>query len=199
MKEERTTPLRERMLEDMRIRGMAEKTQQAHIRGIKDFARFLKRSLDTATPEELRAYQLHMTDTGVSAPTFNVRIVSLRFFFGVTCGREEMKRYMQFRRHPRKLPVVLSVEEVAYLLAAVPGPGLTYRAALGISYGAGLRASEVCNLKVPAAGARGRAGRIVGTLDDRLVPDSCFSARLGRGSRRCVRRQAGRNAGRQAR
>jgi site-specific recombinase XerD len=55
---------------------------------------------------------------------------------------------MQFRRHPRKLPVVLSVEEVADLLAAVPGPGLTYRAALGISYGAGLRASEVCNLKV---------------------------------------------------
>ena len=89
-----------------------------------------------------------MTDTGVSAPTFNVRIISLRFFFGVTCGGEEMKRYMQFRRHPRKLPVVLSVEEVADLLAAVPGPGLTYRAALGISYGAGLRASEVCNLKV---------------------------------------------------
>ncbi len=148
MKEERTTPLRERMIEDMRIRGMAEKTQQAHIRGVKDFATFLKRSPDTATPEELRAYQLHMTDTGVSAPTFNVRIISLRFFFGVTCGREEMKRYMQFRRHPRKLPVVLSVEEVADLLAAVPGPGLTYRAALGISYGAGLLASEVCNLKV---------------------------------------------------
>jgi integrase/recombinase XerD len=89
-----------------------------------------------------------MTDAGVSAETFNVRIVSLRFFFGVTCGREEMKRYMQFRHKPRKLPVVLSVEEVADLLAAVPGPGLTYRAALGISYGAGLRAAEVCNLKV---------------------------------------------------
>ncbi len=148
MKEERTTPLRERMIEDMRIRGMAEKTQQAHIQGVRDFAAFLGRAPDTATPEELRAYQLHMTDTGVSAPTFNVRIISLRFFFGVTCGREEMKRYMQFRRHPRKLPVVLSVEEVADLLAAVPGPGLTYRAALGISYGAGLRASKVCNLKV---------------------------------------------------
>jgi integrase/recombinase XerD len=148
VKEERTTPLRERMIEDMRIRGMAEKTQQAHIRGVRDFAAFLGRSPDTATPEELRAYQLHMTNTGVSAPTFNVRIISLRFFFGVTCGREEMKRYMQFRRYSRKLPVVLSVEEVADLLAAVPGPGLTYRAALGISYGAGLRASEVCNLKV---------------------------------------------------
>lgn len=148
MKEERTTPLRERMIEDMRIRGMGEKTQKAHIRGVKDFASFLGRAPDTATPEELRAYQLHMTDAGVSAETFNVRIVSLRFFFGVTCGREEMKRYMQFRHKPRKLPVVLSVEEVADLLAAVPGPGLTYRAALGISYGAGLRAAEVCNLKV---------------------------------------------------
>jgi integrase/recombinase XerD len=148
MKEERTTPLRERMIEDMRIRGMGEKTQKAHIRGVKDLAAFLGRSPDTATPEELRAYQLHMTDAGVSAETFNVRIVSLRFFFGVTCGREEMKRHMQFRHKPRKLPVVLSVEEVADLLAAVPGPGLTYRAALGISYGAGLRAAEVCNLKV---------------------------------------------------
>jgi integrase/recombinase XerD len=59
-----------------------------------------------------------------------------------------MKRYMQFHRQPRKLPVVLSVEEVAKLLASVPGPGLKYRAALGISYGAGLRASEVCTLKV---------------------------------------------------
>jgi len=90
-----------------------------------------------------------MANEGVSASSFNVRIISLRFFFGVTCGREEMKRFMQFHRKPRKLPVVLSVEEVADLLAAVPGPGLKCRAALGISYGAGLRASEVCHLKVP--------------------------------------------------
>ena len=68
-----------------------------------------------------------MTNAGVSATTFNVRIISLRFLFGVTCGREEMKRYMQFHRQPRKLPVVLSVEEVARLLDAVPGPGLIAR------------------------------------------------------------------------
>jgi integrase len=148
MKEEKTTPLRQRMIEDMRIRGLSEKTQQAHIRNVKHFAAFLGRSPETATPDDLRAYQLHMTNAGVSATTFNVRIISLRFFFGVTCGRAEMKRYMQFHRQPRKLPVVLSVEEVATLLAAVPGPGLKYRAALGISYGAGLRASEVCHLKV---------------------------------------------------
>jgi integrase/recombinase XerD len=148
MKDERTTPLRQRMIEDMDIRGLGEKTQKAHIRNVKMFAAFLGRSPDTATPDDLRAWQLHMVKSGTSASTFNVRIISLRFFFGVTCGREEMKRYMQFHRQPRKLPVVLSVEEVAKLLASVPGPGLKYRAALGISYGAGLRASEVCILKV---------------------------------------------------
>jgi len=121
MKEEKTTPLRQRMIEDMHIRGLCEKTQQGHIRCVKHFASFLGRSPDTATPEDLRAYQLQMTKDRVSATTFNVRIISLRFFFGVTCGREEMKRYMQFHRQPRKLPVVLSVEEVAKLLAAVPG------------------------------------------------------------------------------
>jgi site-specific recombinase XerD len=148
MTEERVSPLRQRMIEDMRIRGMGEKAQKAHIRAIKDFSAFLGRSPDTATPEDLRAYQLHMTDTGVTPSTFNVRIVALRFFFGMTCGREEMKRYMQFRTEPRKLPVVFSVEEVSDILMAAPGPGLKYRAALSISYGAGLRAAEVCNLKI---------------------------------------------------
>lgn len=148
MTEERTTPLRARMIEDMRIRGMGDAARQAHIRAIKDFAAFLGHSPDAATPEELRTYQLHMTNAGVTPTMFNARIVALRFFFSITCGREEMKRHMQFRRAPRKLPVVLSVEEVVELMAAVPGPGLKYRAALGISYGAGLRASEVCNLRV---------------------------------------------------
>ena len=110
MTEERISPLRQRMIEDMRIRGMGDKAQKAHIRAIKDFTAFLGHSPDTATPEELRAYQLRMTDTGVTPSTFNARIVALRFFFGMTCGREEMKRYMQFRTEPRKLPVVLCVE-----------------------------------------------------------------------------------------
>ena len=104
MNEKKTTPLRERMIEDMRIRGMSPKTQQAHIRAVRYFAEFIQRSPDTATPDDLRAYQLHMADTGVSTGVFNARIVSLRFFFGMTCGREEMKRYMQFRRKPKKYP-----------------------------------------------------------------------------------------------
>ena len=124
MTQEKITPLRERMMEDMRIRGMGDKAQKSHIRAIKGFAKFLKRSPDTATPEELRAYQLYMTDTGVTASTFNTRIIALRFFFGMTCGRDEMKRFMQFRTQPRKLPVVFSVEEVSDILMATPGPGL---------------------------------------------------------------------------
>ena len=71
MKEERTTPLRARMIEDMRIRGMGDKAQEAHIRAIKDFAGFLRRSPDTATPDDLRAYQLHMTNAGVTPSMFN--------------------------------------------------------------------------------------------------------------------------------
>jgi integrase/recombinase XerD len=146
MTQEKVSPLRERMMEDMRIRGMQETSQKAHIRALKDFTTFLGRSPDTAEPDDLRAYQLHMADTNVTPSTFNARITALRFFFSMTCGRDEMKKYMQFRTEPRKLPAVLSVEEVSELLAVAPGPGLKYRAALSISYGAGLRASEVCNL-----------------------------------------------------
>ncbi|MBK5927082.1 tyrosine-type recombinase/integrase [Rhodobaculum claviforme] len=148
MKEERTTPLRRRMIEDMRIRGVGDTAQKSHIRAIKDFAAFLGRSPDTATPEDLRAYQLHMTDTGVTPSTVNVRIVALRVFFGMTCGREERKRHMWFRTEPRTLPVAFSVQEVSDILMAAPGPGLKYRAALSISSGAGLRAAEVCNPKI---------------------------------------------------
>ena len=148
MTQEKMSPLRARMIEDMRIRGMAETSQKAHIRALKDFTAFLGRSPDTATPDDLRAYQLHMADAKVTPPTFNARITALRFFFGMTCDREDMKKYMQFRTEPRKLPIVLSVEEVSAVLASAPGPGMKYRAALSIGYGAGLRASEVSNLKV---------------------------------------------------
>ena len=98
--------------------------------------------------EELRAYQLHMTDSSVTSSTFNTRIDAPRFFFGMTCRRKEMKQFTQFRTLPRKLPIVLSVEKVSDVLLAAPGPGLKYRAALGISYGVGLNASEVCKLKI---------------------------------------------------
>ena len=129
------------------MRGMSDKRQKSHIWAIKDFAIFLGHSPDTATQEELRAYQIHLTDSGVTPTAYNSRIGELRFFFSMICGREEMKQFMQFKTLPRKLPVVFSVEEVSDVLTAASGPRLKYRAAQGISYGVGLRAAEVCNLK----------------------------------------------------
>jgi integrase/recombinase XerD len=114
MTEERTTPLRQRMLKDIRIRGMGEKAQAAHIRVIRVFAVFLRRSPDTATSEELRAYQLYMTDAGVTPSTFNARIVALRFFFGMTCERDEMKCFMQFRTEPRRLPCATASRHICW-------------------------------------------------------------------------------------
>jgi len=90
MTHEKFSPLRERMIEDLRIHGMGDKAQKAHIRAIKHFAGFLKRSPDTATPDDLRAYRLHMTDREVTPPTYNARIMALWFLFGKTCGREDL-------------------------------------------------------------------------------------------------------------
>lgn len=130
------------MTEDMRIRGVGKKAHQARRQG---FRGLLKRSPDTTTPEKLRACQLHMTNAGVMPSTFKAPIVALRFFFGMTCGREEMKRFMQFRTEPRRLPVDFSVEEVSDILMTAPGPRPKYRADLSISSGAGLRSAERYN------------------------------------------------------
>ena len=86
MTQEKMSPLRARMIEDMRIKGLGESAQKAHIRAVRYLAEFLGRSPDTATEEDLRAYQLHMADSKVTPPTFNARITALRFFFSMTCG-----------------------------------------------------------------------------------------------------------------
>lgn len=148
MTKEKMSPLRQRMVEDMQIRGLEATTQRSYLRAVEAFAGFLGRAPDSATPAELRAWQLHMARAQVSIPVYNHRITVLRFFFSVTCGRDEMARPLRFRRAPRKLPEVLSPDEVARLLDAAPGPGLKYRAAFSVAYGAGLRASEVVNLKL---------------------------------------------------
>ena len=140
------SPLRRRMIEDMRMRQLNGKTQVAYIRAVRRFAGFLGRSPDTATAEDLRRFQLHMAEQGTSSMTINATITGLRFFFEVTLGRGELMTMMSAVREPHKLPVVLSREEVARLLAAVRNP--KHRAALSVAYGAGLRASEVVALKV---------------------------------------------------
>jgi len=140
------SPLRQRMIEDMRMRKMGGKTQIAYIRAVRRLAAFLKRSPDTATADDLRRFQLHMVDTGTSPTTINGTLSGLKFFFDITLGRGELMVKMQPVRQPRKLPVVLSCEEVARLIAAAPN--LKSQAALSVAYGAGLRASEVVSLKV---------------------------------------------------
>jgi len=146
MTDEATSPLRRRMIEDMTIRKLAPKTQEGYIRTIKNFAAFLGRSPDTASPEEVRRFQLHLAENGAQAPILNHTVSALRFFFRVTLKRHDIIEHTRFIREPRKLPVVLSPEEVARLLNAAPG--LKYKAALSVAYGAGLRASEVVSLKV---------------------------------------------------
>jgi integrase/recombinase XerD len=136
-------PLRRRMIEDMTIRKLAPKTQASYIRAVRNFTVFLGRSPDRARAEDLRRYQLHLAASGVPVPSQNATVTALRFFFSVTLGRSEVTAPMPF---VRELPVILSPQEVWRLLEAAPG--LKYRAALSVAYGAGLRASEVVALKV---------------------------------------------------
>ena len=140
------TPLRQRMIEDMRMRKLEHKTQEAYIRAVCKLAAFLRRSPDTATVEELRRFQLHLVDQGTSPITLNATLTGLKFLFDVTLDRGELMAKMQPVRVPRTLPVVLSREEVARLIAAAPN--LKSQTALSVAYGTGLRASEVIALKV---------------------------------------------------
>jgi integrase/recombinase XerD len=146
MTDQAISPLRRRMIEDMTIRKFAPKTQASYIRAVRNFTVFLGRSPDQASTEDLRRYHLHLAATGVSIPSQNATVAALRFFFTVTLRRSKITDRMPFVREPRKLPVVLSPEEVARFLEAAPG--LKYRAALSVAYGAGLRANEVVSLKI---------------------------------------------------
>jgi len=138
--------LRRRMLDDMTLRKLQAKTQAAYIRAVRNFTRFFGRSPDLASAEDLRSYQLHMVEQGVSSTTLNATITGLKFFFGVTLDRPSALKKMSPVRKEQKLPRVLSVDQVARLLQAISN--LKHRAALSVAYGAGLRASEVTHLKI---------------------------------------------------
>jgi integrase/recombinase XerD len=138
--------LRERMIEDMTLRGIGEKTRNDYVRHVRTFSAFIGRSPGTATAEEVRRFQLHQTETGVGAPSINSSVSALRFLFNVTLDRPDLARRLTVVRQPRKLPLVLSAREIALLIEAAPGP--KYKAAFATAYGAGLRVSEVVALKV---------------------------------------------------
>ncbi len=146
MTDEAMSPLRRRMIEDMTIRKFAPKTQHDYVQRVKNFAAFLGRSPDTASFEDVRRYHLDLATRGAGVPTLNQSVATLRFLFRVTLKRHDILEHTHFIHEPRKLPVVLSPDEVARLLDAAPG--LKYKAALSVAYGAGLRASEVISLKI---------------------------------------------------
>jgi integrase/recombinase XerD len=140
------SPLRQRMLEDMRMRKLTDKTQSQYIRAVRRFAQYLGRSPDVATAEDLRKFQLHLVNEGVSPGTLNVTITGLRFFFEVTLGNPALMVKMKSVQEPRTLPEILSREEVARLITGAEN--LKHQTALSVAYGAGLRAGEIVGLKV---------------------------------------------------
>ena len=143
MTDKAISPLRQRMIEDMTIRKFAPKTQHDYVQRVKHFAAFLRRSPDTASFEDVRRDQLHLAARGAGVPTLNQ---ASRRCSSFSTSRADIVNHAPIYPHCRKLPVVLSPEEVARFLDAAPG--LKCRVALSVAYGAGLRVSEVVALKV---------------------------------------------------
>ena len=140
------SPLRQRLIDDMNMRRFSRETQRNYLRDIGRLATFLGRSPDTATADDLRRFQIEQQEDGVPVPTMNSIVSALRFFFTHTLDRPDLARRLVRLAHPRKLPVVLSRDEVARLLNATTC--LKHQAALSVAYGAGLRVAEVSMLKV---------------------------------------------------
>ena len=140
------SPLRRRMIDDMSLRNLSPATQQSYLYAVARFSRHHGRSPDRLDIEDVRAFQVYLVSQGISWPALNQTVCALRFFYGVTMNRAEMPERIAYARTPRKLPVILSADEVVRLLEAVSS--LKARAALTTAYAAGLRASEAVSLKV---------------------------------------------------
>jgi integrase/recombinase XerD len=140
------SPLRRRMIEDMTIRNLSPATQQSYLYAVAKFSRYFNRSPDKLNLEDVRAFQVHLVGKGISWPALNQIVCALRFFYGVTMKLADLPESIPYAREPRKLPVILSADEVVRFLEAVPG--LKSRTALTTAYAAGLRVSEVVQLKI---------------------------------------------------
>ena len=138
--------LRQRMIEDMNLRKLGAHTQRSHIYSCKRFAAFLKRSPDTATLEDIRLFQLHLAETGMSIGYRNRIMTGVRFLFRVTLRRLDLAAEIYHLREPQKIPLVISPDETKRLLAVASS--LKARVLLSLGYGCGLRAGEVVRLKV---------------------------------------------------
>ena len=146
MTDKAISPLRRRLIEDMAIRRLSPKTHYQYIRHVKKFADYLGRSADKAIAEDVHRYQLWLASIGTSVGTANVSATALRFFFKVTLKRHDLAEELISTREPRRLPVVLSPEEVGRLLASAIN--IKHRAILSLAYATGLRSSEVVSLKL---------------------------------------------------
>jgi integrase/recombinase XerD len=140
------SPLRRRMVEDMTVRNLSPATQRSYLYAVAKFSRFFGKSPERLELEDVRAYQVHLASQGIAWATLNQTVAALRFFYGVTLNRPEIPERIAYAREPRRLPVVLSADEVVRFLEAVPS--LKSRTALTTAYATGLRVSEVVALKV---------------------------------------------------
>jgi len=141
-----TTPLRARMIADMSARNLGPASQTSHLRACKRFAAWLGRSPETATPDDVRDFQRHLIESGVSICTRNQTMAGVKFLFRVTLRRHDLAAEIFHLKEPVKVPLVLSRNEVKRIL--LMAPSLKARVMLSLAYGCGLRAGEVVRLKV---------------------------------------------------
>ena len=206
------TPLRARMIEDMIARKLGSSTQRGHIHSCRRFAAFLGRSPDTATADDVRRFQLHLVESGLSICNRNRIMTGVRFLFRVTLRRHDLAAEVYHLKEPQKLPLVMSPEEAKRLLAM--SGNLKVHVMLALGYGCGLRAGEIVRLRVGDIDSAQMIIRIVHGKGRKSLPSrkrgiatSCCRPRCsrccGNGGRRgrpatmqaCRRRSAGYSPG----
>jgi integrase/recombinase XerD len=141
------TPLRQRMLDALQVRGMAARTQQAYIAAVAGLARHYRRSPDMLTADEVQSYLLHLLrERKLSHSSVNQCGSACRFFYGAVLGLDGHAFQVPLARRPQRLPEILSREEIARLLAVCRHA--KSRSFFTLAYGTGLRLSELCHLRV---------------------------------------------------
>jgi integrase/recombinase XerD len=140
-----TTPLRTRMIADMSGRNLGPASQSSHLRACKRFAAWLGRSPETATPDDVKYFQQHVIESGVSICTRNQTMTGVKFLFRVTLRRHDLVADIFHLKEPVKVPLVLSKKEIRRILAMAPS--LKAKVMLSLAYGCGMRAGEVVRLK----------------------------------------------------
>ncbi len=141
------TPLRQRMIDDMRIRNYSPHTIRGYVSSVSQFARFHGRSPKKLGPEDVRAFQLHLLNVRNVSPNVVLQVgCALRFFYRVTLDKDWLIKHIPLPKKPKRLPLVISHEEVLTLIGTPTN--IKHRAILTTCYATGLRASEVVNLKV---------------------------------------------------